>query len=102
MLQGDRVNELVECRTGSGEGLGQADTLGTMYEREDLGDVDVGHWVHHRVEHVVDEDHGHDGTGGLGVLGLSVVGTGACPASEEDSHTAKGDQVLSSALELAR
>jgi len=100
MLQCDWVDELVECRTGSGEGLGQTDTLGTMYEGKDLGDVDVSHWVHHGVEHVVDEDHGHNRTGSLGVLGLSVVGTGTGPASEENSHTAKSDQVLSSALEL--
>jgi len=100
-LQGDWVDELVERRTSSGEGLRQSDTLGTMYKGKDLGDVNVGHWVHDGVEQVVDEDHGHDGAGCLWVLRLSVVGTGAGPACKENGHATECDQVLSPALELA-
>ena len=47
-----------------GERLRKADALGAVDEREDLGDEDVGERVHDGVEHVVDEDHGHDGGGG--------------------------------------
>lgn len=100
-LQSNRIDKLVERRPGSGESLRQSDTLGTMHKGKDLGDVNVGHWVHDGVEHVVDKDHGHDGAGCPWILGLGVVGTGACPACEEDGHAAERDQVLSSALEFA-
>lgn len=67
------VNELVECGSSTTECLRQPNSLRTVHEWEHLRNVDISHGMHDGVKHIVDEDHAHDRSGGLVVLGLRVI-----------------------------